>query len=91
MGMMRVYEFLRPEHMGYVEEGPSGLIRDGLADGRFTECTVRRTTEWLIGRPVTADDAVETAAFEDAFVGSGLRLPPLVRAIVTSELYRRAR
>ena len=91
IGMMRVYEFLRPEHMDHVEEGPAGLIRDGLADGRFTECTVRRTTEWLIGRPITDSDAAELAEFEDSFVGSGLRLTPLVRAVVTSDLYRRAR
>lgn len=91
IGMMRVYEFLRPEHAGYVEEGPSGLIRAGLADGRFTECTVRRTAEWLVGRPLGEADASYTAGFEDAFVGGGLRLEPLVRAIVESDLYGRAR
>lgn len=90
LGMMRVYEFLRPEHAGYVEEGPSGLVRAGLADGRFTECTVRRTTEWLIGRPVTEADASYTRAFEDAFVAGGLRMTPLVRAVVESDLYGRA-
>lgn len=91
IGMMRVYEFLRPEHASYVEEGPAGLIRDGLADGRFTECTVRRTTEWLIGRPIAEGDAGEIADLETTFVSSGLRMTPLVRAIVTSDLYRRAR
>lgn len=91
VGMMRVYEFLRPEHANYVEEGPAGLIRDGLADGRFTECTVRRTAEWLVGRPLTDADAAETARFQDAFVASGLRMTPLVRSIVSSDLYRRAR
>ncbi len=91
IGMMRVYEFLRPEHASNVEDGPAGLIRGGLADGRFTECTVRRTTEWLVGRPLTDADAAETADFEDAFVAGGLRMKPLVRAIATSDLYGRAR
>jgi len=91
LGRMRVYEFLRPEHASNVEDGPSALIRGGLADGRFTSCTVRRTTEWMIGRPITNADVAYTEAFEDTFVGSGLRMKSLVHAIVQSDLYGRAR
>ena len=91
LGGMRVYEFLRPEHVSHVEDGPSALIRGGLADGRFTTCTVRRTTEWMIGRPITNDDVAYTEQFEAAFVASGFRLKPLVSAIVQSDLYGRAR
>ncbi|MFO0681736.1 MAG: DUF1585 domain-containing protein [Sandaracinus sp.] len=91
LGMLRSYEFLRPEHEGYVAEGPMGLVRDGLADGRFTRCTVRRTAEWLLGRSLAEDEAAWSDELASTFVGSDMRYRDVVRAIVTSDTYRRVR
>ncbi|MDW8246374.1 MAG: DUF1585 domain-containing protein [Sandaracinaceae bacterium] len=91
LGMLRVFEFLRPEHRIHVMEGPMGIVRAGLADGRLTTCTVRRAAEWLLGRPIEASDAAFLQSYEKAFLESGLSFRSLVQAIVLSEPYRRVR
>lgn len=91
LGMLRAYEFLRPEHEVNVEEGPLALVRDGLADGRFTECAVRTTTSWLLGRPLESEEEAWSRELASTFVGSELRFSDMERAIVTHETYRRVR
>ncbi len=90
LGRLRAYEFLRPEHRAYIEEGPRGLVRDGLADGRFTACATRRAAEWLVGRPLREDEEAWARDLALRFSASDFRYRELVRAIVTSETYRRA-
>lgn len=91
LGMLRSYEWLRPEHEGYVAEGPQRLVLEGLGDGRFTSCAVRRTSEWLLGRELEDRDATLTSALEAELASSELRYRDLVRAVVTSDTYRRVR
>ena len=90
LGRLRAFAFLRDEHRPNVEEGPSGLVRAGLADGRFTACSVRRTAEWMVGRELTGEEEPWARELTDAFLESTFRYRDLVRAIVTSETYRRA-
>lgn len=89
LGRLRAYEFLRAEHHPYVDAGPSALVRQGLADGRFTRCTVRRTATWLLGRELRSDEEPWVRGLTQRFLGSELRYRELVRAIVESETYRR--
>jgi hypothetical protein len=65
-------------------------VRDGLADGRFTACATRRTAEWLVGRPLREDEEAWARDLALRFSASDFRYRELVRAIVTSETYRRA-
>ena len=90
LGRLRAFEFLRPEHEAFVDQGPSALVREGLADGRFTRCTVRRTAEWLLGRSVSDAEEPWVRELTARFLESDFRYRELVRAIVTSETYRRA-
>lgn len=90
LGRLRAFEFLRPEHEIFVEQGPAALVREGLADGRFTRCTVRRTAEWLIGRELADEDEPWVRELTARFLESDFRYRELVRAVVTSETYRRA-
>ncbi|MCB9595345.1 MAG: DUF1585 domain-containing protein [Sandaracinaceae bacterium] len=90
LGRLRAFEFLREEHRPNVEEGPAGLVRAGLADGRFTACAVRRTTEWLLGRELREGEEAWTRELTDDFLTSDFRYRDLVRAVVRSETYRRA-
>jgi hypothetical protein len=90
LGYLRAYEFLRPEHEPNIEAGPTALVRQGLADGRFTSCAVRRTAEWLLARPVGEEEEPWLRELTQEFLGSDFRYRELVRAIVTSETYRRA-
>jgi hypothetical protein len=66
-------------------------VSKAVADGRLPTCVSRRTSEWLLGRQLEEREAhwLDTMAAE--FVASGLRFKDLVRAIVTSETYRRVR
>ncbi|HEY8430169.1 MAG TPA: DUF1585 domain-containing protein [Sandaracinaceae bacterium] len=90
LGWLRAYEFLRPEHEPNVEAGPAALVRQGLADGRFTACAVRRTVEHYLGRETTENEEAWVRELTQRFLGSDFRYRDLVRAVVTSETYRRA-
>lgn len=90
LGRLQAFEFLRDEHRANVEAGPAALIRQGLADGRFTSCSVRNTASWLLGRELTDDEEAWARDLTQDFLGSDFRYRELVRAIVTSETYRRA-
>jgi len=91
LGMLRSYEFLREEHAVNVEDGPAALVRDGLADGRFTECAVRTTASWLLGRPLETEETSWSRDLASTFVGGSFAFGDMERAIVTSETYRRVR
>ena len=90
LGRLRAFAFLRDAHRPAVEAGPSALVRDGLSDGRFTTCAVRRTAEWLLGRELREEEEPWTREITEDFLGSDFRYRELVRAVVTSETYRRA-
>ncbi len=90
LGRLRAFAFLRDEHRPNVEIGPSGLVRAGLSDGRFTACSVRRTAQWMLGRELREDEEVWARELTDAFLDSSFRYRDLVRAVATSETYRRA-
>ncbi len=90
LGRLQAFEFLRDEHRPNVEAGPAGLVRQGLADGRFTSCSVQHTASWLLGRELTGEEEAWARGLTQDFLGSDFRYRELVRAIVTSETYRRA-
>jgi hypothetical protein len=90
LGRLTAYQFLRDADRPNVEEGPSGLVREGLADGRFTSCSVRRTVSWLFGREANADEEAMLDELTAQFLDGDFSYPDLVRAIVTHETYRRA-
>ncbi len=91
LGKLLAYEFRRPEHEAHVELGPKALIAQGVADGRFTDCTVRTAARWLLGRDPTPDEEAWIDELERDFVAGDYRYSQLVRDIVTSPVYARVR
>lgn len=96
-GVLRAYEFARdgsPEAVELVRHaaaGPRGLAEEAIADGRFAACTVRKWWRHLLRREPTAAELVEELPrLAAGFRSSGYRLKSLIRAIVTSEPYRRS-
>lgn len=89
VGWLKAYEFLDAGLEGHVEEGPQTLVNGAVADGRLPRCVADRTASWLLGRqPGDADEAwIDDLATD--FAASGFRYDQLVKAIVTSEPYRR--
>ena len=51
---------------------------------------MRNTASWLLGRELTDDEEAWARDLTQDFLGSDFRYRELVRAIVTSETYRRA-
>jgi hypothetical protein len=91
LGYLRAYEHLRPEHRDHVDQGPLGLVRETITDGRFLSCTVRHTAEWLLGRALSAEDEPLEEAVVARLLDSQLSYRDAVRELVTSETYRRTR
>jgi len=91
LGELRSYVFRRQDHEINVEVGPELLVSKAVADGRLATCVAKRTSEWLLARSLEPREAQWLDAMAVEFGSSGLRFKDLVRAIVTSETYRRVR
>ncbi len=94
LGMLKAYQFRREDHVRNVENGPRLLALGAVADNRLPGCVTRRTAEWLLGRPVGGLTEEEDAWIDELtarFVVGGYRYDTLVRDVVTSPVYRRAR
>ena len=91
MGWLLAYEFLREQDQPNVEQGPSRLFAQTLADGRFSRCTAQKGAQWLRGLPLTEGDEGWLDDLEAAFVDHNYSYRQLLKAIVTSPMYRRAR
>lgn len=89
LGMLPALTFRRDEHMHVVDQGPKLLLREAVADNRFPRCTAQRTAEWLLGRDMNQKDQAWLDALSYEFVHSGFSYQSLVKAVVTSDRYRR--
>jgi hypothetical protein len=88
VGMLAAYEFLDDRHAFHVEEGPSMLVEETVADGRLPTCVARSTASWLLGREPGGDDDAWVDALASDFVGAGWSYRQLVKAVVLSDAYR---
>jgi NAD-dependent dihydropyrimidine dehydrogenase PreA subunit len=91
LGTFRPYVFRSAEHVRNVENGPRLLVLSSVVDGRLQGCVARTTAEWLLGRPLGVNEADVVDGYVRAFEDSGFSYRSLVKAIVTSDLYRRVR
>jgi hypothetical protein len=90
VGWLKSYEFVEDRHLENIEHGPERLVYEGVADGRLPRCAARKAVGWLLGREPTRDEDPWLDELAATFVASDFRYPALVRAIVTSDAYRRA-
>lgn len=90
-GWLRPYLYRSEAHFANVELGPAMLAKTMEQDGRLQECTTKTTAEWMLGRTLGADEAGFLDGLVQEFVGSGYSYRRLVKAIVTSPVYRRVR
>jgi hypothetical protein len=74
----------------HADATPVGAARDVTASPDFAACAVQRITSSFLGRATTNDDAALLAKLTTRFVQSGYRTKTLVRAILESDVYRRA-
>ena len=91
LGWLLSYEFLEERHVDHVEQGPELLVTSTVTDGRLPACVAEKTAEWLMGRPMTDADRPWLDELATDFVTSDFRYRELVKDILTSDNYRRAR
>ncbi|MFT5434346.1 MAG: hypothetical protein ACI9OJ_005059, partial [Myxococcota bacterium] len=91
LGKLSAYEFRRPEHEQNVEVGPRVLALSAVVDHRVPTCAARRTAEWLLNRELQPDEGPWLESLANEFVADGYRYRSLVKAILTSPVYRRVR
>lgn len=91
IGMLSAFQFLRDNHLRNVDQGPQLLLNNTIVDDRFPSCTARRALEGFFGRALTTEEQEEMRMLAHRFVGSEFNYRELVKAVVTSEIYRRVR
>jgi hypothetical protein len=87
LGQLAALQFLSEDDRILPELGPKELVRRSVADGSLQACVASTAAEQFLG---VHPDAALRDTLIDAFVGTGWSYAELVRAIVTSDAYRRA-
>jgi hypothetical protein len=88
LGMLQAYEFRRPDHLGNVESGPRALAMSVVVDGRLPDCTSRTAASWLLGRSILPEEEPWIDKLSDQFIESDFNYRALIKAIVSSPVYR---
>ena len=91
LGYLRAFLYRQDEHVANINGGPALMVRRHLSDGRFGRCTARNAVVWLTGRQPKDDELSWIDALATDFAEAEYDYKHLVRAIVTSEFYRRVR
>ncbi|MEE2643494.1 MAG: hypothetical protein VYD19_01060, partial [Myxococcota bacterium] len=91
LGQLRAYTFRLPEHALNVEVGPRLLALGAITDQRLPQCVVSENWRWLIDRDPSAEEARWLERLALRFSQSGFNYRGLIKALVTSEYYRRIR
>jgi hypothetical protein len=86
--MLQAYEFRRQDHFGNVESGPRALAMSVVVDGRLPDCTSRTAASWLLGRSILPEEEPWIDKLSDQFIESDFNYRALIKAIVSSPVYR---
>lgn len=89
LGMLRSVVYLRPEHHINVLEGPKLLANKTMATNELPRCTAQTASAALIGRELKPEEEELLEDWIRSFASSGYDYRALIKAIVTSSLYRR--
>ena len=84
---------LKPPANDYITPGQIKcmLAAKTEVDERFPRCVTRRAMQSLFGRALSAEESAAVEPLARTFVASGHHYRALVKAIVTSPVYRRVR
>jgi hypothetical protein len=89
MGWLTSYQFLQDRYFDNIAIGPSHLVDEGVLSGQLPTCVVSNTVEGLLDRTISQSDLEWTMELQQLFVNSDFSYTELIKAIVTSEQYRR--
>ena len=89
IGWLGSYEFRDAQHQSHIEEGPRMLVNRSLADGRLPRCVADKAVGWLLGRDSLPSERAWVDDLAARFQASGFQYKALIKAIVTSDHYRK--
>lgn len=90
LGWLLPYNYVKPQNIKNIENGPSLLVKTAEADNRLPRCIAKSTAEWLIGRGLTSDEQVWADDMAVTLVANKFDYRKLVKEILLSDAYRRA-
>lgn len=90
-GYLNAYLFRSQDHFVNVESGPKLLARSAVADNRMPNCVTKRNMEHYFGRALSTEEQKHINKLVQHFAKNDYSYTALVKAIVTSETYRRVR
>ena len=91
LGGLNAYEFRRPEHERNVEAGPRLLALSTITDNRLPLCSAGNVVRMLFGRETGQHEGEWLQSLATGFVQGGYSWRGLIKAVVTSPVYRRVR
>ena len=91
VGTFNPYVFLVGDAEDHPTLGPALWAQEIADDGRLARCAAEKAAIWLLGTPEADIDPALIDGFAKDFAASGLRYRALVRSIVISPVYGRAK
>ena len=91
LGTLNAYLFLVGDADEHPDLGPAEWAQQISDDGRLARCAAEKAAIWLLGKPEQQISPELIDGWASDFTASGLSYQALVRAIVTSPAYGRAR
>ena len=91
VGWFNPYVFLFGDTLDHPSYGPALWADTIRSDGRLSRCAAEKAAIWLLGKPVEDISPELIDMWADDFSASGLSYQAMVRSIVTSPAYGRAR
>jgi len=91
LGFLKPYVFRRAEHEVNIEQGPSLLALQGIVTHELPMCAARTALANALGRAVLPDESEWLDEVALDFAAQGFSYRDMVKAIVTSDTFRRVR
>lgn len=89
LGWLPAYTFLEERHHHHVEKGPKLLVRHSMATGLLPACVAEKASMKLLGRELTGADDLWLGEMAATLEAEKWSYRALIKAIVTSDNYRR--
>ena len=91
LGYLKPYVFLRPEHEINIESGPALLAMQGVVNHELPTCSARTAIEMALGRELLPEEQSWPEEMAIDFAAQNFSYRTLIKAVVTSDTFRRVR
>ena len=86
-GWLKQSLFIKPNALGFIDQGPAALVKRSIVDQKLPMCVTRKMASWLFGRGLHPSESAWLDEVAQNFAVSGLNLRELIRTLATSPMY----